>query len=214
CKGLPNGAFLRDSQSCAKFYVCANGHAIPRTCPGVLYFDIKKKVCNFPSLVDCSHDEKSVYIAKKPVIFHAVPQDVVADVANELSAFIPDCSSADNGDYIRDPRSCSKFYACANGKAIPRQCPRGLYINIKEKYCDFPSRVKCSIGISRPLMLESVPGKLDCSDKAEGSIMRDSKLCNKYYVCLNGSSVTHFCTPGNWFDLKRGVCNNKLMVEC
>ncbi|XP_034481447.1 probable GPI-anchored adhesin-like protein PGA55 [Drosophila innubila] len=215
CKGLPNGSFLRDSKSCGKFYVCANGRAIPRNCPGSLFFDIKKRVCNFPSLVDCSTDNKYSYTVKNPASSQNV-NNAIVDKTEEASKFIPDCSSVANGVYIRDPRSCNKFFVCANGRAIPRQCPKGLYIDIKTKFCNFPSRVQCSIDSTENLPILSAPvaGHLDCSDKADGSTIRDSKMCNKYYVCLKGTPVTHFCSPGKWFDLNREACELKRMVDC
>ncbi|KAH8405074.1 hypothetical protein KR222_011204, partial [Zaprionus bogoriensis] len=140
CRYLPNGEFLRDLQSCGKFYVCANGLAVPKSCPGVLYFDIKKKVCNFPDLVDCTFDNRQSYTATKSPSLHAVSKDFTEKVEN---LFIPDCSAQRNGVYIRDPKSCSKFYVCANGQAILRQCPKGLHIDTEIKYCDYPSRVNC-----------------------------------------------------------------------
>lgn len=178
--------------------MCANRRAIPRNCPGVLHFDIRKKVCNFPSLVDCSNDKKQTYVSKIPSV---LPPRKDSNEKDD-SAFIPDCSSQANNVYLRDPRSCSKFYVCAYGKAIPRQCPKGLYIDTKIRYCNFPNRVDCTI---------ETP---DCSDKDYGTIIRDSKQCNKYYECQNGSPRAHFCTPGKWFDLKKGVCQQKNLVEC
>ncbi|XP_030242665.1 uncharacterized protein LOC108650299 isoform X2 [Drosophila navojoa] len=54
CSSQPNGVHLRHPNSCSKFYICASGRAVLRSCPSSLYFDIKKRVCNFPAAVDCS----------------------------------------------------------------------------------------------------------------------------------------------------------------
>ncbi|KAH8369666.1 hypothetical protein KR093_000572, partial [Drosophila rubida] len=206
CKVLPNGAQLRDSKSCNKFYVCANGVAIARKCPKKLFFDIKKKICNFAQLVNCFEDQElnlpsrptsddfeeiileesttsSNLIASasdsstesyseetslsdyydddswlsaenfqiSPAIIQTVgkanqkpimkPSYVKPTELIELS----DCSFLPNGAYLRDPKSCSKFYTCLNGRAISQSCPRTLYFDINKKVCNFPSLVKCDI---------------------------------------------------------------------
>ncbi|EDW70965.1 uncharacterized protein Dvir_GJ11255, isoform A [Drosophila virilis] len=213
CSFLPNGAFIRDSKLCGKFYVCANGRAVPKNCPGILYFDIKKRVCNFPSLVDCRNNNDAHTAAPvKPSTTSVLPP----------STPIPDCSSLQNGVYLRHPNSCSKFYVCANGRAIARECPKGLYIDTEIKYCDFPSRVACSLDApqipNRAQGLANIAattlGEPDCRDKVDGTTLRDAKQCNKYYICVKGTPATHFCAPGKWFDLNRRVCDPKRLVEC
>ncbi|XP_017864425.1 PREDICTED: serine-rich adhesin for platelets isoform X4 [Drosophila arizonae] len=208
CSSLPNGAFIRDPNLCAKFYVCSNGRAIPHSCPNVLYFDIKKKVCNFPSLVDCTSDEDYSTAPQSPLS----PTDDSPSEPDDSPT--PDCSLFPNGEYVRHPRSCSKFYVCANGKAIPRQCPKGLYIDTEIKYCNYPSRVRCTIEVAPSPSISVITGtEVNCINKRDGTTMRDSELHNKYYVCRNGTPVTHFCDPGKWFDLNRGVCDQKQLVD-
>ncbi|EDW19343.2 uncharacterized protein Dmoj_GI11576 [Drosophila mojavensis] len=209
CSSLPNGAFIRDPNLCAKFYVCSNGRAIPHSCPNVLFFDIKKKVCNFPSLVDCTSSEEDYSTAPQS------PLSLTDDSPSEPDdSPAPDCSLFPNGEYVRHPRSCSKFYVCANGKAIPRQCPKGLYIDTEIKYCNYPSRVRCTIEVAPSPSISVITGtEVNCINKRDGTTMRDSELHNKYYVCRNGTPVTHFCDPGKWFDLNRGVCDQKQLVD-
>lgn len=132
CSDLPNGVFLRDSGSCNIFYICLNGKPIRGECPRNLNFDIRRKVCNFPSLVDCSVSEVPGAISQRP--------------SKDLQdGSLPDCKSLRNGAYFRDPKSCSKFYVCANGRAISRQCPRGLHFDLKSKFCNYPSLVQCEL---------------------------------------------------------------------
>ncbi|XP_034655477.1 flocculation protein FLO11 isoform X2 [Drosophila subobscura] len=144
CSFFPTGTYLRDPTSCNKFFVCAYGKAIPRRCPSILNFDIRKKVCNFPSLVDCSIDDVQVSVLKK-LSEHAarLPESSTVKKVEQKSIF--DCTSLPNGEHVRDLNSCSKFYVCANGRSIPRQCPKGLNFDITRKVCNFPSRVDCSI---------------------------------------------------------------------
>ncbi|XP_017844160.2 probable GPI-anchored adhesin-like protein PGA55 isoform X2 [Drosophila busckii] len=208
CSQLPNGAIFRDSQNCGKFYICSNGIPVPKLCPGRLYFDQKKRVCNFPSLVDCSNDKTLTYTSKTA----SSASVSVAPVNKDLT---PDCSLWGNGAYIRDASSCGKFYVCVNGRAIPRQCPNGLYIDIRKKFCNFPSQVDCSLNVeSRQLGGISVSIITDCSRMDNGSKLRDSKRCNKFYVCMEGKPVTHYCEPGKWFDIGRQVCDQKRFVNC
>ncbi|EDV39392.1 uncharacterized protein Dana_GF24516 [Drosophila ananassae] len=199
CTNLPNGVFLRDPTSCNKFYICLNGKPRPGNCPSNLNFDIKNKVCNYPSLVDCSIDEKPEVVTKKP-----------SEDNNTL-----DCRSLHNGAYIRDPTSCSKFYVCANGRAIARECPRGLYFDFTFNFCNYPGQVKCSIGESsagshRPPNRASVP---DCSKAADGTRFGDIKMRNKYYSCRKGKAVLNYCSAGMWFDAEKQKCiDQRLMI--
>jgi len=198
CSNLPNGVFLRDAQSCNKYYVCLNGKPIPGQCPRNLNFDIKRKVCNFPSLVDCSVDE--------------VPESVTRPWSPESG---PDCKSLKNGAYVRDSRSCSKFYICANGRAISRQCPRGLHFDLNSNFCNYPSLVQCSIDegqadLPQTLLTDEV---VDCSKVEEDTRFGDINHHNRYYVCLKGKAVLHYCSPGNWFDLRSGKCLDERMAK-
>ncbi|KRF99006.1 uncharacterized protein Dwil_GK12379 [Drosophila willistoni] len=189
CTYLENGIFLRDPQLCGKFYVCSNGKAIPQHCPDFLHFDLKKNVCNHPSLVDCSNDN--------------------------ARSKVPDCGDLPNGAHIRDDQSCSKIYICANGVPIARQCPHGLNFDIIQGYCNIPSLVNCSIKNSiEANSLQTERDLPDCSGKEDGTSIRDSKMCNKYFICRNGQPKIHYCTSGNWFDIDRQICANKRSVEC
>ncbi|EDX10127.1 GD12778 [Drosophila simulans] len=199
CSKMPNGVFLRDLQSCNKYYVCLNGKAIAGHCPRNLHFDIKRKVCNFPSLVDCPLDE--------------APENVTQTPSDTESP--PDCKSLRNGAYVRDPKSCSRFYVCANGRAIPRQCPQGLHFDIKSNFCNYPILVQCSLEESQAdahgaLLAEGVP---DCTKVKEDTRFGDVKQHNKYYVCLKGKAVLHYCSPGNWFDLRSQKCIDQRLAK-
>ncbi|KAH8259395.1 hypothetical protein KR026_003664 [Drosophila bipectinata] len=192
CTNLPNGVFLRDPTSCNKFYICLNEKPMPGSCPSNLNFDIKNKVCNYPRLVDCSVDEIPEVVTKKPSEDNTVP----------------DCRFLHNGAYIRDPKSCSKFYVCANGRTIARECPRGLYFDFTLNFCNYPGQVQCSIGESssgshRPLSRASLP---DCSKAVDGTRFGDIKMRNKYYSCLKGKAILNYCSPGKWFDADKQKC--------
>ncbi|KAH8264964.1 hypothetical protein KR038_008861 [Drosophila bunnanda] len=193
CRNLPNGVFLRDLKSCNKFYICLNRKAVSGQCPRNLNFDIRAKVCKFPSLVDCSviEDPEDKGPPKEP-----------------KEGSVPDCSSERNGVHFHDPMSCSRFYVCANGLALLRQCPRGLYFDFKMKYCNYPTFVECSVEETsvnkpEPLVGESIP---HCGKASEGKAFGDIIQHNKYYVCLNGMAVVHYCSPGEWFDRPNSKC--------
>ena len=47
------GEYYAHPTSCSKFHICANGEKFEFGCPGALYFDIKRKVCDFPANVPC-----------------------------------------------------------------------------------------------------------------------------------------------------------------
>ncbi|XP_041448521.1 flocculation protein FLO11 isoform X20 [Drosophila obscura] len=215
CTFLPTGAFLRDPTSCNKFYVCLNGKAIPRRCPSILNFDIKKKVCNFPSLVDCSIDGVQVSLLK-----------TLTEHSNKKveQKMIFDCTSLPNGENVRDLNSCSKFYVCANGRSIPRQCPQGLNYDITRKVCDVPSRVDCSIDGVQGSVLKTLSKHsnkkveqnpiFECTSLPNGEFVRDLNSCSKFYVCANGRSIPRQCPKGLNFDITKKVCDFPSRVDC
>ncbi|EDV96664.1 GH16383 [Drosophila grimshawi] len=140
-------------------------------------------------------NEKDMGIGKP----YAVPSD------GEVSS---KCKLLPNGVFLRDSKLCGKFYVCASGRAIPHYCPVDLYFDIKKQVCNFPSLVNCSDARNA----SSPSSKTVWNVKKVA--LRQRKLCNKYYVCMNGSPTAHFCTPGKWFDLNRQVCEPKHLVDC
>ncbi|XP_068141902.1 cell surface glycoprotein 1 [Drosophila tropicalis] len=224
CTLLQNGVFLRDRQLCAKFYVCNNGKAIPQHCPNGLYFDIKKKVCNFPSLVDCSNGiEESETDAhhlkvkkgsitpessiKEPFPLESLSSFAVAEETGSSSQEGTDCTHLENGIYLRDPKLCGKFYVCSNGEAIPQYCPDFLHFDLKKNVCNHPSLVDCSNVTTK----SKVP---DCGSLPNGAHIRDDQSCSKIYICANGAPIARQCPHGLYFDIIQGYCNIPSLVNC
>jgi len=76
-------------------------------------------------------------------------------------------------------------------------------------------RVQCSIDedqadLHQALHTDEV---VDCSKVEEDTRFGDINHHNRYYVCLKGKAVLHYCSPGNWFDLRSGKCLDERMAK-
>ena len=49
-----------------------------------------------------------------------------------------------------DPKDCSKFYLCANGKPHPMSCREGTLFNANVMTCDYPKNVNCDRRLVTP----------------------------------------------------------------
>lgn len=54
CAGVPNGEFVRNSESCSAYYYCNNERAIRATCPAPFVFEPRNQVCDNSFSVDCT----------------------------------------------------------------------------------------------------------------------------------------------------------------
>lgn len=53
CAGVPNGARVRSSRSCAAYVRCVNGRAFELDCPDGLLFNVRSSQCDRSERVDC-----------------------------------------------------------------------------------------------------------------------------------------------------------------
>lgn len=54
CAGVEDGNFVRNSASCASFYLCKGGKGIANYCPRGLNFNAAEQICDAEVRVDCS----------------------------------------------------------------------------------------------------------------------------------------------------------------
>lgn len=53
CAGVPDGSFVRNSNSCRAYYYCQNGVAHANECPENYLFEPVQQTCHIPSYVQC-----------------------------------------------------------------------------------------------------------------------------------------------------------------
>ena len=62
----------------------------------------------------------------------------------------PPHSDPDHPVFLPSDQSCSLFYLCSNGRAIPLTCPGGLYFNVGTDQCDYRYNVNCTEPTTEP----------------------------------------------------------------
>ncbi|XP_037046953.1 peritrophin-44-like [Bradysia coprophila] len=162
CAGVPNGTFVRNSNSCRAYYYCENGEAHGSECPENYLFEPIQQVCHLPSYVECTGC--SLYGLQN--IPH--PMDCtkyyqcVAGVRTLKTCgtnllfdkSIGDCNAASKiqcvmdytqvcsefAGYVKfgDPSDCSRYYTCLYGVAYHQSCAPGLYFKPQISACTFP----------------------------------------------------------------------------
>ncbi|XP_071528098.1 uncharacterized protein [Panulirus ornatus] len=122
----------------------------------------------------------------------------------------PDCTAMSEGDKVRDPTNCLRYYYCSdpegNGDMVPSSdpisCPTGLYFNAAEsvRECEVISGTQYCTDLCSPCALVC---------EAPGTLLANPLDCSQYKVCLeDGSTIDTGCS-GNFpfFDYQTGFCS-------
>ncbi|XP_050321407.1 uncharacterized protein LOC126753768 [Bactrocera neohumeralis] len=112
--GLENVMYLPNTQSCAAYYVCYNGIAIPMICARNSYFNQETSHCERESNLYCPYDRPVRLICNRGVY-----------------------------DYIPHPRNCGYYYFCSNGYLMIFQCPFQYLWDYERRSCVQRSEAKC-----------------------------------------------------------------------
>ncbi|KAJ6646288.1 Peritrophin-44 [Pseudolycoriella hygida] len=151
CAGVPDGIFVRNSESCRAYYYCANGTAFRNECPETYVFDTVRQLCDIPSRVDCSacsfagvqHIAHPLECSQYYVCVAGVRTSRACGPNLFFDRVLGDCNIATNVKCVRDPATvcasyngfvrigdpsdCTKFFTCLNGISYKQSCAAGLY---------------------------------------------------------------------------------------
>ena len=86
---------------------------------------------------------------------------ILAVIPAPLAAPVSDCplhSDPDQPVFLPSDQSCSVFYLCSNGRAIPLTCPGGLYFNVDTDQCDYRYNVNCTEPTTEPPVWTTTDG--------------------------------------------------------
>ena len=149
-----------------------------------------------------------------------------------------------NGQYIRHPCDCSKYYFCSNGNPALRSCGPGTYFDFSSKICNFEWAVECVLQDEPTTTVEATTTEAvttaedttseattieattvepttteaDCTTipncDFNGQYTRHPCDCQKYYFCTNGEQTLNSCGPGTFFEPQGEFCNFEHLVEC
>ncbi|XP_011178239.2 uncharacterized protein LOC105209518 [Zeugodacus cucurbitae] len=112
--GLQNVIYLPNTQSCAAYYVCYNGIALPMTCPRHMHFNQETSHCVRQDNMYCPYNRPVRLICNRGVY-----------------------------DYIPHPRNCGYYYFCSNGYLMIFQCPFQYLWDYERRSCVKRSEAKC-----------------------------------------------------------------------
>lgn len=106
------------------------------------------------------------------------------------------CLLLKNNALIASGDSCSKYYSCYNGTAIPQDCPSSTYFDKNGQMCVKQAPAYCSSSSSNP-----------CSGHPEGSFVAKPDSCDGYYYCSSKGAEAGNCPSGLIFDPTEQSCN-------
>lgn len=131
------------------------------------------------------------------VFLCVIISSVFADDSNGLCVDKPD------NYFVRDPKSCQKYYTCIKGTGVANSCPGDLQMDETNQYCGQPEDVKCSLGE------ENI-----CKSSSDLDSIEIEGECDKFYLCIGGKPYEQSCAAGMWFDKESKHCDVIGKVNC
>ncbi|KAM7356074.1 uncharacterized protein ACRADG_001928 [Cochliomyia hominivorax] len=220
-----------------KYYACLDGIAITLTCPETLVFDkqeghcrkppelIKPKVLNGTTLVLCPlsgvhrypHVEENKFylcingmgnVLSCPTgsIFNEESFNCqgTANFTNTNNIKINDSESESLnitcpklGIFLYPVENKLKYVTCINGTALQLICPEEFLFDAKLRKCR-------QITDEEKDILDT----FECPTNENGMFPHKTK--EKFYLCLNGTSIVKKCSPGDFFDAETRTCRSLL----
>ncbi|XP_073841556.1 uncharacterized protein [Musca autumnalis] len=110
------------------------------------------------------------------------------------------CPSEDhptNIVFLQHPKSCSDYFMCYHGEAIPMHCSHTLHFDPITGKCDYPENVQCQ--------LNSVSPREQCQAHTVDYFPHPTN-CNYYYLCRFGFLMVMQCPPAMIWDYNRNAC--------
>ncbi|XP_037041236.1 peritrophin-48-like [Bradysia coprophila] len=161
CARVPDGNFVRSSQSCNSYNRCINGLPQHGVCPKGYAFGSRSQMCETNIEVDCrscspfgiqhipNPDSCQTYYrcvngvrtsmtCSDGLLFDRSYGDcnLASKVRCETKNYICEPFKALGLVIIGDPSDCTSYYRCLNGNTFEAACPTGLYYNPHTATCE------------------------------------------------------------------------------
>ncbi|XP_052757052.1 mucin-2-like isoform X1 [Galleria mellonella] len=237
---------LPHEYDCTLFYYCEYGlkWTEPRQCAPGTEFSYALQVCVHPSLANCDLPGPPTDAANSSTTANPDPTVNPDSTVTSNPTINPD-STPNPGSTTEEPyengtlpngcpsdfdvhqllpheSNCSKFYYCAFGELVERDCPRGTHFNPTLQVCDWPGSAGCENTSS-----EEVEGSGDpdidsgedlpneCPDDFDVHLLLPHETdCDKFYYCVFGEKVVRDCAPGTHFSASLQVCVWPAIAGC
>jgi len=137
------------------------------------------------------------------------------------------CPQLDNQSRIAllsNQNSCSDYYICYRGQALPMSCAASLHFNSRTGKCDHPENVRCLVGYV--LVIETPHNLLMNSFQTMAYNPREqckrhvidvyphSDNCNYFYQCRSGYLMVQQCPFFYGWDYEKRSCVALSQAKC
>ena len=126
---------------------------------------------------------------------------VVAAAVQEIPLYVqcPE-SGVDKDVYFPHACNCSKFYQCANGVPVERECGRDTVWNAEENVCGWPGASNCI--------------NPSCPQEYASMFFSNPRDCSYYYECVDGTPVCKTCAHGLHWNMAMLKCDLPCSAGC
>ncbi|KAJ6645696.1 Peritrophin-44 [Pseudolycoriella hygida] len=184
CAEVPDGYFVRSSQSCNSYNHCTNGQASYGMCPKGFSFNPLRQICDQNIEVDCQlcspygiqniphpdscamyyrcvKGKRKTMTCPDELLFDRYfgdcnfAQRVICETKNTICQPFRDLDWL-GAILIGNPLDCSSYYYCISGKAIEAVCPSGLSYNPYTATCEVLNSFNFCQGIG-PIITTPIP---------------------------------------------------------
>ncbi|XP_058825804.1 uncharacterized protein LOC131685836 [Topomyia yanbarensis] len=190
CKGIPENAYVRDSEYCYRFFKCVSGSPFPMTCPVDQFFDERQQRCRNSTEVTCPIEDQT-----RPPPTAGV------------------CVGVENSVQVPNRRTCNQFYTCVDEVPFPQICGVGLWFDEARQTCSQPWETTCDLGPPTTTTNAPHPWAL-CEDVPNYSYVPSPNYCYRFFQCIDGAPFPMTCSGNLWFDPDRQICANPEEVAC
>lgn len=173
CSGQRNQARIVDPHNCRSYFECQSGQSISKQCEIGYLFDSASQQCFEAYRVQCGA--------------RIIPSE---DTLENIEDFFPACP--DRGTHYRsNPRDCSAYLVCQDGRMTQQFCPNGLHFNPRKINCDLPTNVNC---LAARVVIPQTPILPECYE--DDDFFPDLANCQQYYECGDDNEPTLKRCPG------------------
>ncbi|XP_024227276.2 uncharacterized protein LOC105681602 [Bombus impatiens] len=177
--------YIPDKTDCTLYYECVNGVKTQKTCEDGLSFNEMKGMCTWPPGSECSLNlfkQTELAISFLP---DATKENIMMKCPANGNAFVP------------HERSCTKYYACVNGRQFIENCPEGMIYDYIRKVCDAPYAAVCKNKMTHyKIRLRGIDSNCHYSNDCPtygSKRLKHEKDCRLYYDCENGYRCLRSC---------------------
>lgn len=183
CSGQRDGARIVDPHNCRSYFECRAGQSTLQVCEFGYLFDARSSECVEAFMVQCGA--------------RIIPSE---DALENVEDFFPACPK--RGLHFRsNPRDCSGYLVCEEGRLMQHFCPAGLHFNPRTIECDLPRNVNC---MAARVVIPQTPILPDCYE--DDRFFPDLANCQQYYECVDFEPIMKLCPAGRMWDQARESC--------